>query len=452
MNIRFFIGLALILLIGGAIIALKKHTFRENPPPAGPRTTSNTPDPGSKRSFKNIADKNLQTLQEIPNLNLSSAPTFSSIESRTKRLTIAQIEALLDEHTSHEGLAGWLRSALWAELGRRNHRRLFDKLVASLAGGQSGTSSFATDQALFAFLRGRAEMLNSFDDSLSSIFQDLNNISANNKSGYWKPHTITFLFSKLTAIDPDAAWDLLHDTPLEKETSDPPLGLFDNDHVASLSGFFQALPTEELATSYLKKWQPTLETPNVKKAYENYQTQINSRLSGFIAVPPEETIISQALASLARFNPEAAVTWLKEHEPNPEKPDYNRVHGMWRQLATHHPEQATRIFSQEQYLDPRRANIGWMIQFDYSLLPEAITQTEKASHQTQIIHSVLSSSASNHVNDFFPTPDGPNRLPNFQQRHDYLLEAINLGTYHEKQKESLLKSLAREFSQKLGTQ
>ena len=170
MNIRFFISLALILLIGGAIIALRKHTFRENPPPAGPRTTSNTPDPGSKRGLKNIAAKNLQTLQEIPNLNLSSAPTFSSIESRTRRLTIAQIEALLDEHTSHEGLAGWLRSALWAELGRRNHRRLFDKLVASLAGGQSGTSSFATDQALFAFLRGRAEMLNSFDDSLSSIF------------------------------------------------------------------------------------------------------------------------------------------------------------------------------------------------------------------------------------------------------------------------------------------
>lgn len=296
------------------------------------------------------------------------------------------------------------------------------------------------------------ENLSGFDDNLDSVLEDLNNFASVRDSGYWRSPAVTRLFSRLTQIDPEAAWDLAHKNSLDDKLHDSIPGLVDNRLVSSLTGFFRVLPSEELASSYLKKWQSALETPEAKKAYDTYQQQMSSNLSGFIAIPPEETIISQAVASLARFNPEAAVTWLKEHEPNPDKPDYNRIHGMWRQLATNYPEQALEIFAQEEYLDPRRANIGWMIQSDHSLLPDAVAQTEKASHQVQIIQNVLMSAGSNHVKDFFPTPEGLNRLPNFQQRYDYLVEAINLGTYPERQKESLLKSLNREFRHKLGTE
>jgi hypothetical protein len=68
------------------------------------------------------------------------------------------------------------------------------------------------------------------------------------------------------------------------------------------------------------------------------------------------------------------------------------------------------------------------------------------------MQSVIWSAGSDHVNDFFPTPEGPNRLPNFQQRYDFLIEGIEQGTFPEKQKESLLKSLENEFKGKLGAE
>lgn len=452
MNTKLSICLAALLLIAGVTIAFKTsyNTVKkssENQPSIEKKDHSR-----SARNQPNLSAGSFRFLQSVPDLDLNSPPTFSSIEDRTKHLTIAQIEDLLDKHTSHEGLTGWLRSALWAELGRRNHRPTIDALLTRLQNEESNRANFPDDQAIFAFLRGRTETLTEFDDNLDSVLEDFNNFAGARKSGYWRSPAVTRLFSQLTRIDPEAAWDLAHKNSLSENLHDNMPGLVDNSLVSSLTGFFQGLPSEELASSYLKKWQSALETPEAKKAYDTYQQQLNSRLSGFIAIPPEESIVTQAVASLARFNPEIAVAWLKEHEPNPEKPDYNRTHGMWRQLATNYPEQALEIFSREEYLDPRRANIGWMIQYNHSLLPDVIAETDKSSHQVQIIQSVLMSSGSNHVKDFFPTPDGPNRLPNFQQRRDYILEAIELGTYHEKQKESLIRSLNREFQHKLGKQ
>lgn len=449
MNSKLAIGLASLFLIVGLIFVLKTNDSDENESSQNTDSQSPSSSSRSQRSPADSAQSNFRFLKSLPDLDINNPPTFADIQSRTEHLTIEQIEALLVEHTTHEGLTGWLRSALWGELGKRNHRPSFDSLVANLEGKQPGNSSFANDQAIFAFLRGRAETLTAFDDSLDSIFEDINTFADKTQSRHWQPRTISRLFTKLTRIDLETAWELTHVNPITEIVHANVPGLIDNSQVSTLTGFFQALSTEELAASYLKKWQPAMETPEAIKAYETYQTQMNSRLSGMIITPQEETIVGQALASLSRFNPEAAVAWLAENEPNPDKPDYNRIHGMWRQLASNYPEQATKIFSRKEYLDPRRANIGWLISNDFSLLPEAIAQTEKASHQVQIIQSVLSSAGSNHVKDFFPTPEGPNRLPAFQQRYDYLLEGINLGIYPERQKEILLRSLNRDFKGKI---
>jgi hypothetical protein len=52
---------------------------------------------------------------------------------------------------------------------------------------------------------------------------------------------------------------------------------------------------------------------------------------------------------------------------------------------------------------------------------------------------------SNHVIDFFPAPGLPNRLPNFQERYECMLEAVEAGNFRSGQKVSLLRNLHEEF-------
>jgi len=448
MRILFFI--AGILLLGTIYILNSGSSQSEDNPESSdtsPRTSKRTTSTRSESP-----EKSLRYLKSIPAMDVNNPLPFSEIQRRTRDLSLEEIQALLAEHTSHYSTTGWLRSALWAELGHRNHRQSFDELLANLDGKDPGTAAFANDQAAFAFLRGRSESLTSIDGA-NSVFEDINTLAAGTQSRHWQSRTIAHLFKKLASIDHQAAWELTQKSPLT-ETEHAGhiglIGLIDTSQTSALNGFFHSLPSEKLARQYLEKWQPALETPEARKAYQTYQTQLNSRSSGFIVTPPNETIISHALSALARFDPDAATEWLTKHQADPEKPDYNRAHSVWRQLATHHPDDALEIFSRPENIDIRRSSIGWLIENDYSLLPDIISQTDNARHQSQIIQSILSSSGSDHVKDFFPTPEGPNRLPNFQQRHKFLLEAINLGTYPERQREIHLKSLAREFKSKLS--
>lgn len=452
MNSKMAVLFAGALVAGGVFVAMNSKD------PGGKEEVSLSERSGgaagsrTERLALDLSEKALRFLQSVPDFDLNNPPTFAEIQARTKDLTIEQIEELLAEHPSHEGLTGWLRSALWAELGRRNDRASFERLLKTPEGLKRGESSFARDQAVFAFLRGRVEQMTGFDENRDTIIEDINKLSSRGSGPHWQTGAVAGLFSKLVRLDHKAAWDLIQSNDLSETLLAEGVDLFASKQNSAVVGFFRALPSEALVTSYFEEWGNILELPTVTKSYEDYKKQISSSFSGWVSIPPEEVIISNALASLARFNPEAALSWLADHEADPEKPDYNRIHGMWRQLATNYPEQALEIFAEEKYSDPRRANIGWLLSQDFSAVTDAITETPKASHQTQILHSVISSAGSNHVNDFFPTPEGPNRLPNFQQRHDFLLEAINRGTYHEKQKESLLGSLEREFKGKLGAE
>jgi len=54
-----------------------------------------------------------------------------------------------------------------------------------------------------------------------------------------------------------------------------------------------------------------------------------------------------------------------------------------------------------------------------------------------------------HERDLFPAPGLPNRLPNFQERYECLLEAVESGNFRDSKKQSLLRSLYQEFRHKL---
>jgi hypothetical protein len=260
------------LLIAGAIIILTKD---DPAPDEGPKSTqvhSQTSTSRSARPARPSSEKPFRFLKSLPSLPLSEAPGFAQVQARTKNLSIEQIQTLLAENTSHEGLSGWLRSALWAELGLRNHRKSFEKIIARLKGLEDNGASFASDQEIFAFLRGRTESLTAFDPSVSSLFEDLDTLISTKRTGHWHTRTYEHLFHKLALLDHATAWKLTQDHVLDLDTDLP--GLITNSLSSKLAGFFSCLPTEELATGYIEKWQPALETPEVRKAYEIHQTQI----------------------------------------------------------------------------------------------------------------------------------------------------------------------------------
>jgi hypothetical protein len=53
---------------------------------------------------------------------------------------------------------------------------------------------------------------------------------------------------------------------------------------------------------------------------------------------------------------------------------------------------------------------------------------------------------SNSEHDFFPAPGLPNRLPNFQERYECLLEAVEAGDFRSGNTGSVLGSLYAAFS------
>ena len=452
MNSKFAFLFAGALVVGGIFVMLKARDSGEGDEVLGSQREERVSGSGKERRVLAPGEKALRFLQSVPDWDVNAATSFAEIQARTGDLSIEQIEALLAEHSSHEGLSGWLRSALWAELGRRNDRSAFDRLLENATQAQRGEGVFARDQAIFAYLRGRVDQLTGFDESLDSIVDDFNKLSLQASSLLWQTGAAAGLASRLARLDHEAAWEFLQSNELSESASAADFAMIPGAETSASVGFFRGLSSEDLVGSYFEKWESTLDLPEVRKSYEAYRRAMNSGFSGVVPIPDEEVIFSAALASMARFNPEEALGLLAEHELDPDNPDYNRIHGMWRALAETYPERALEIFSEEKYLDPRRANIGWLLSQDYSAVPDAITETAQPSHQTQILQNVISSAGSNHVNDFFPTPEGPNRLPNFQQRHDFLEEAINRGTFGEKQKESLVESLKSEFKGKLGTE
>lgn len=450
MNSKLSVILAGVLGLAGIVLLIDRTGTDSSDPELSTRTPREGGGPPRRQGRS--AEERMSYLKSLPGLDLNSAPSFASIESQVRGLTNDQIHQLLEENTSHEGLSGWLRSALWAELGRRNDRESFEMLLGQLGKEDDGPGAFASDQAVFAFIRGRTESLKEFDETVDDIVDDIGVFAKKTKSHHWMSKAISVFFDKLARMDHELAWDLASGPCFEEGFEGVLAGFHDPGQTAAISGFVGALSSQEQVQSYFEEWEGVLDTPTYRKAYEAYQKQIHSHLSGFIAVPPEERMLSNALASLARFDPEKALAWLKENEMNPEKPDYNRIHGMWRQLATEHPQEALEILAREEYADARRANLSWLLIEDFSLTPDAIAATPEASHQVQILGDVIRSAASNHVKDFMPTPEGPNRLPNFQERYDDILEAIELGTHSDKQKERLQVRLEKEFQGKLNSE
>ena len=119
--------------------------------------------------------------------------------------------------------------------------------------------------------------------------------------------------------------------------------------------------------------------------------------------PGDEYVAAGAALALAEHDVEGAVAWLSTHGPGDDADRRSRTYEMLREWAGAHPAEALRL-------------IDSMLELD-----------------------------SNSELDCFPAPGLPTRLPNFQERYECLLEAVEAGNFPAGQRRSLLSSLYQNF-------
>ena len=69
--------------------------------------------------------------------------------------------------------------------------------------------------------------------------------------------------------------------------------------------------------------------------------------------------------------------------------------------------------------------------------------------RAEALRDSLMINASEHVRDFFPAPDQPNRLPDFQAHYQAILAALEAGNFETERKKSLLNSIDSQLETKV---
>ena len=416
---------------------------------------SQTPPGQSSRPSrtKHTPETAAQYFKTFATLDYNHAPTFAELEFRAKHLTDEQLYLFLEELDPTANFASWLRSALWAELGRRNDPGALELLIR-----QADDKEFSIDareQAAFAYFRGRLESLGTFEDIRDQLIPHLNIFKDHKGTHGWRSRTTKALFKKLASLDPEAAWEIVKQTS-SPEHSDTPKSLrfTFGDNQSPLIGFFQGLESHDLVQTYLTEWQPTVESAGYLQAYKKYREPSPniSRSFRIHKLPPsEETLISNTLASLARFDPKGALDWLLFHELDPQNPDYQRQTKMWQTHAQDFPSEAMQLLSNPAFSKHHFEIAATLGKHNLSLAPDLISALGQYSEtQGRVLNRVISHAASNNTIDKFPEPDRHNRIFNFQERHDQMLEAIELSNLPPEKKEGFRQVVAKEFHGKLN--
>lgn len=259
-------------------------------------------------------------------------PTFRTVQSVARLISIEELVQLIDKFdgSMHDGIEGWLRAALWAELGRRSPelgsellRNRFPLKVApvdpsdpfaeiegspeEVTGYQARLKEFQgaemeANLAAFAYFRGRLEASDLSPASLEPLIRDFAKTARTISNEGWSSRVDETLFRMLSRENPELAWSLLpgpaRESPLARHRQ-----FFT---YASFDGFFGGLRTKKEAELYASRWQAFWESPEVKANYSkegNLSEQWHYRAFG----------IALTIASaLARFDHDAAVRWAEQ--------------------------------------------------------------------------------------------------------------------------------------------
>lgn len=446
MNPSLILGLlAVSLVVMGGVRAIRVGEV-----PAGSGENSRTVEPTRSARSGYPAESSFRYVSGFQQLDYNGAPTFAQLEARISQLSDDQLFQLLNQIDPSANFATWVRSAIWAEFGRRNHKEAFSLLIA-----QAGDKEWPGDalaQSVFAFFRGRAESLDSFEEMSDGLLGQIKRFEEQAGGSGWQPVTVARVFQRMAVLDAEKCWQLANESRLAPGAN----VLFDGnvDSYYRIVGFFRGLNLEEDVRHYLARWQPVVESAEYRKVYEEFLTpsvSLHRSFRSFKLRPLNESLIAQLLSALARHDAAAAAEWLQSHQHKVDQPDHRRTAEVWETFAKEYPGDAMTQLSNPDlsaYHFKIAAEIG---KHNFSLAPDLVlTPGLGIETQAHLLNRLIDTSAMENTIDRFPVPEKHNQIPNYQERYDQLLEAIDRSEVAPEAKQGLREKLDRNFSQHLN--
>ena len=169
---------------------------------------------------------------------------------------------------------------------------------------------------------------------------------------------------------------------------------------------------------------------------------------GAIALPGSEYVAAGAALALAEHDVEGAVTWLSTHGPGDDTDRQIRITTMLSEWASAHPAEALRLIEQDRLESYTGSLASAAIKGDPSIATAVMECINDHDERGSILQG-SNAQANTDVLDFFPAPGLPNRLPNFQERYECLLEAVEAGNFQAGQKQDLLRFVYDNFRSKV---
>ena len=206
---------------------------------------------------------------------------------------------------------------------------------------------------------------------------------------------------------------------------------------------------QQVLFSVLRGWaesDPKAALAERKRLVNREAMQRLHPLSPPVQKPDAEYVAAGAALALAEHDVEGAVTWLSTHGPGDDTDRRSRTYEMLSEWATAHPVEALKLIEEDRLQSYTGSLATAAIMGDPGIATAVMQgmgdhrERERAG-ALQDVHGL----DSNHMLDFFPAPGLPNRLPNFQERYECLLEAVEAGNFRPGKEVSLLRSLYANF-------
>jgi hypothetical protein len=352
----------------------------------------------------------------------SSSHRFETVERWVRHLDDADLQELVGELGMEEyaGLTGWVRCALYAEWARRDPKVALARAEQLPDSGDN--HNYAVQQVLFSVLRGWGE------SNPKAAFAEKKRLAK--RIGPGNSPANHLIYQELVRRDPEATW--------QKCKSSPP------------KAFFKGLDGKESVAHYLDRWdKERWSSTETQQKFASYKTEMESNqgtlvLLDFVQEPIEERVAAGAALTLAEYDVEGAVTWLSQHGPGDDTDRRGRISTMLGEWATAHPAEALKLIEEDRL----QSYTGWLataaIMGDPGIATAVMQSMDNHGERARALQDVHRLD-SNSEHDFFPAPGLPNRLPNFQERYECLLEAVEAVNFRPGEKVSLLRNLNANF-------
>lgn len=392
-------------------------------PPLGEARSNRVISGGS--SLRLSGQRAKENLQELMRLRPDGVMRFEDVERWVKALSDDELALIADglDFDDADGYEGWVRSAIFAEWGRRDPGAAQALLQEHPLGQER---NFAIEQAWFAVYRGWAET------DLEAAYEALlamGNTSSWPGAAAWKKAR-EMMFRQFTHRHGVDAWERVQ-----------AVGLSDED---ALRGYFLGQPPKNLQAA-LDLWRTQHWVPTKKS--EGDTGSLGSR---FVVHFSKVDQIAQAGAlTMAQHDLGAALAWLEEG-PGQYR-NHRQVLNVLRLWAKNSPDEAQALLP--DYLSQ---NVDWGVALAQGILAQdasrastVLSLVPNAAHGEVLLHGVGTGGQPDEES-YFPEPHRRNHLPHYVEQYRSLRNGIALADLSEELAQDLKVTLNHEFRERVS--